>query len=116
MNAFGRRGHKDSMTLDLEHKTDVLEEVKIENELIDLSVINSLKCLVNLESLSLSKCCFSSREAGKSVIKELGSLTCLKTLNLSHMNLLFDEPVLYNMLKELINLEHVNISFSEIDR
>ena len=77
---FGRRECNDSILLDFEHITEVLKELRIENELIDISVINSLKCLVNLESLSLSKCCFPSREAGSCSIQELGSLTSLRYL------------------------------------
>lgn len=113
MNAFGSGGREDSIHLDFEQNAEVLKELRIENQLINITVINSLKHLVNLRSLSLSKCNFHPQEKQR-CIAELGLLTTLRTLNLSHMDLEFDDPILYNMQENLSNLDNLNISMSTI--
>ena len=138
---------KSKLEFDLCENFETLEEVRIQFDDINLSVINSLKCLSNLKTLSLYHCKFNPLEA-RSCLKELSSLRGLRyffisfidnlefntshlevvyikknhckfnrKLHMRYMKLSFDEPgILYDTLKNLTDLENVDLSQSFCNR
>lgn len=56
---------------------DSLEELRIEGEVINLSLMNSLKCLSNLKTLSLNSCLINPSEY-QPCLERLGSLRSLR--------------------------------------
>lgn len=79
LNPLGKSHHKNILSLDFGHHSEVLREVRVENEIIDISFINSLKSLANLTSLSVSRCTFQPQQR-EMFFTELGALTTLRSL------------------------------------
>lgn len=105
-------GRENQQLLDFCENPDSLEELRLEYEVISLSLINSLKCLSNLKTLSLYHCTIKSSEY-QSCLEKLGSLKSLRTLDLIWME--FEKPGVCDALLKLTNLENLDVTMSHFN-